>query len=108
MPWTNLSEIRANQFVALSTPRMHLRGRLANQIAICIERTEEASVRVAISGQSQFGFACHAPMHRIGLRLAADLLLFQIDRAHSLQKLYAHFPGTMRSNEPYLFNDAEQ
>jgi hypothetical protein len=38
-----LSEIRANQLVAaLSVPRMHLRGRLANQVAICIERTEKA------------------------------------------------------------------
>jgi len=39
----NLSEIRSNQFVAaLSTPRVHLRGRLANQITIGIERTEKA------------------------------------------------------------------
>jgi hypothetical protein len=38
-----LSEIRTNQFVAaLSTPRVHLRGRPANQIAIGIERTEKA------------------------------------------------------------------
>jgi hypothetical protein len=38
-----LSEIRANEFTApLSTLRMHRRGRLANQITVCIERSEKA------------------------------------------------------------------
>jgi hypothetical protein len=40
---TNLLEIRDNQLVAaLSVPRMHLRSRLENQIAMCIERTDKA------------------------------------------------------------------
>jgi len=33
------------------------------------------------------------------LRLSAP------DRSHSLQKNCAYLPGTMRSNEPYLFNE---
>jgi len=41
-PSANVSEIRTNQFVAFSAPRMHGRGRLENQIAICIERSEKA------------------------------------------------------------------
>jgi hypothetical protein len=39
----NLPEIRGNQLVAaLSVPRMLLRGRLKNQVAMCVERTDKA------------------------------------------------------------------
>src|ERR1700751_5445331 len=41
-PLTNLLEIRGNQLVAaLPGPRMHVCGRLENQVAMCIERTDK-------------------------------------------------------------------
>jgi hypothetical protein len=40
---SKLSEIGANKLAApLSTLRMHRRGRLANQITVCVERSEKA------------------------------------------------------------------